>query len=95
VATWGCGVKLHPYLNLATVGGEFHALASLFLERIETQSGYCDRKISAPTRNQNPAVQLAVTAECVYLPADKGKVHPRPGHKGPWGGSRGIALLFP
>jgi len=78
---WGSGVKLHPFLTLATVGGEFHALASLFLERTETQSEYCDRKISAPARNQNPAVQLALNT--VYLLTGKGKVHPRTGHKGP------------
>jgi hypothetical protein len=25
---WGCGVNLHPFLTLATVGGEFHVVAS-------------------------------------------------------------------
>jgi hypothetical protein len=25
---WGSGVMLHPFLALAAVGGEFHALAS-------------------------------------------------------------------
>jgi hypothetical protein len=62
---WGSGVELRPFLTLATDGGEIRALASLFLETTETLSEYCEKKNSAPARNQNPAVHLAVTTECV------------------------------
>jgi hypothetical protein len=61
VDMWGSGVKLHTLLISAAVWGEFHGLASLFPQGTKTQSECCDGKISAPARNQNPAVQLADT----------------------------------